>query len=275
MLFIVRLAAIIIFINILYMFNANAGCKRIISLAPSITETLFYMGLGNNVVGVTRYARWPKKVSTIPKIGGYYDVNFESLINLKPSVVVMTYRQNRLASQIKKLHIKTLIVHHNSIYNIINSINTIGRYCGNYKKSSIMSGKLKKEIYNIKQKYKNYPHRKILICFGSPGTSTIIVAGNKSIYGDIIKIIGAKNIYQGNLSWANMSLSSIIKLNPYAIFILGEKKRDTKSITNWKKLPIKASLHNRIYTLSKNIYITPSPRIIDVIKNIAFLLYKN
>ena len=269
-----HLIAIIIFMNILFLHSAYAECKRVISLAPSITETLFYMNLGRSVVGVTRYARWPEAVKNIPKIGGYYDINLESIINLKPDVVMLTYRQMELAKKIRKLHIKTLILHYDSIKNIINSIYTIGRYCDAQSNAKSAAELLKKQIDSIMKKYKNGNHHKILICFGYPGISPIVAAGNKSIYGDIIKIIGAQNVYQGSLAWPTIPLSSIIKFNPYAIFVLGNPKTGSKSILKWNQLPIDAVKNHRIYLLSRNIYLVPSPRIVQVMKNIAKLLYK-
>jgi len=260
--------------NIFFLHSAYAECKRIISLAPSITETLFYMNLGRSVVGVTRYARWPKAVKDIPRIGGYYDINLESIINLKPDVVMLTYRQMELVKKISKLHIRTLVLHYDSIKNIINSIYIIGRYCDAQADAKSAAGLLKKQIDSISKKYKNGNHRKILICFGYPGISPIIAAGNKSIYGDIIKVTGAQNVYQGSLAWPTIPLSSIIKINPYAVFVLGDLKTGSKSILKWNQLPIDAVKNHRIYLLSRNIYVTPSPRMVQAIKNIAKLLYK-
>ncbi len=272
--FVARSLMIIIIINIFFSYNVYAQCSRIVSLAPSITETLFYMNLGRSVVGVTRYAKWPKAVKDIPKIGGYYDINLESIINRKPDIVMLTYRQVKLAEKIRKLHIKTLVLHYGNIRNIIDSINIIGEYCNAEVKANNAAGLLKKQIDNISKKYKNSRRRKILICFGYPGISPIIAAGNRSIYGDIIRIIGARNVYQGSLAWPDISLSNIINLNPYAVFVLGSSKMDNKSILSWNRLPIDAAAHHRVYLLEQNIYITPSPRIVQVIKNIAKLLYK-
>ena len=68
---------------------SDAPCERIVSTAPSITETLFALGLGERVVGVTRYCRYPAEALAKPKIGGYFDPNFEAIVGLKPDVVIV------------------------------------------------------------------------------------------------------------------------------------------------------------------------------------------
>ncbi len=81
-------------------------CRRIVSMAPSITETLYALGLGDRVVGVTRDCHYPPEVENVKKtgnVGGYYDPNFEAIVALKPDLVIMLEEQARALPNFEKL----------------------------------------------------------------------------------------------------------------------------------------------------------------------------
>ena len=63
--------------------------KRVVALAPSITETLFALGLGEKVTGVTRFCTYPPEVQLVTKVGGFLDPNYEVIASLKPDLVVL------------------------------------------------------------------------------------------------------------------------------------------------------------------------------------------
>src|SRR5947208_11643805 len=83
-----------------------AGAQRIVSTAPSITETLFAMGLGPRVVGVTTYCKYPPEVLKLPKIGTFLKPDVESIVALHPDLVVVEKNLNRLPEQLAQLHIR-------------------------------------------------------------------------------------------------------------------------------------------------------------------------
>ncbi|HNT28447.1 MAG TPA: helical backbone metal receptor, partial [bacterium] len=77
-----------------------APCSRIVSLAPSVTETLFELGLGSRLVGVTRYCTWPPEALKIPKIGGWHDPSLEAVIGVRPDTVLHLPEQNGIAAKL-------------------------------------------------------------------------------------------------------------------------------------------------------------------------------
>lgn len=87
-----------------------AAPQRIVSTAPSITETLFAMGLGSRVVGVTVYCAYPEQVRSLPKIGTFLKPDVEAIVALHPDLVVVERQGNRVAEQLKLLHIPTVEV---------------------------------------------------------------------------------------------------------------------------------------------------------------------
>ena len=100
---------------------------RIVSMAPSITETLFALGLGHRVVGVTRFCDFPAEVAGLPRVGGHFDPNLEAILRLQPDLVVLMTEQGDLADSLDQTWAYTVLaVGDNSIEEILDGIDTIG-----------------------------------------------------------------------------------------------------------------------------------------------------
>ena len=89
---------------------AISSPQRIISLAPSITETLFAIDAGDRVIAVTDYCQYPAKVKNLPKVGGYLDPNLEQIVRLQTDMVILLERQHALKKQLQQLGIQTLSI---------------------------------------------------------------------------------------------------------------------------------------------------------------------
>ncbi len=104
-----------------------AGAQRIVSTSPTITETLFAMGLGPHVVGVTIYCKFPAEVEKLPKIGTYLKPDVEAIIALKPDLVVVHKQSNHLAEELARLHVPFVEVESQNLEAIYVGTREIGR----------------------------------------------------------------------------------------------------------------------------------------------------
>jgi iron complex transport system substrate-binding protein len=103
---------------------------RIVSLAPSVSELLFALGLGGRVVGVTTYCRYPSEVLALPKIGGYLTPSYEALAAVRPDLAVLLPEHDDVRRNVEMLGIPVLRVDHTHIAGILESATTIGERCG-------------------------------------------------------------------------------------------------------------------------------------------------
>ena len=110
--------------------NKNVPCQRIVSTAPSITETLFELGLGENVVGVTENCLFPEASKSKPKIGKAFDINSEAVAALRPDTVFVLSAYGELAGKLQSLGIKTVVVEQSTVRGFIDSINIFSKTCG-------------------------------------------------------------------------------------------------------------------------------------------------
>src|SRR5882724_7574939 len=100
--------------------------QRIVSTAPSITELLYALGLGDRVVGVTRFCRYPPEAQSKPKIGDYTAPNLEAIAALRPDLVVIQTNPMKLADRLATLKLHVLEVNQDSIAAIYKSIHDVG-----------------------------------------------------------------------------------------------------------------------------------------------------
>ena len=90
---------------------AGGSCSRIVSMSPSITETLFALGLGERVVGVTRYCNYPPEAKALPQIGGWLDPSYEAIVALRPDLIVTREGSDQSTATLRQLGLDTLVVH--------------------------------------------------------------------------------------------------------------------------------------------------------------------
>ena len=262
---------ILLFPTLLFSYN------RIISLAPSITETLFFVGAGDQVIGVSRFCQYPKEAQKKEKIGGYLDINYEKIIQLKPDLVLCLDTDKTVQKEFKKLNIPVTAITQTTLEEIKESILTIGKLTGHEREAK---NKLKEIEKNIKQKHLASKNSVLLIVGRSTGNlNQIYVAGNKGFYNEIISLSGATNAFSSKIKipYPVINMESLLTLNPDIIIELidnrGTKKTIKQKRKDWKTLPsLKAVKNNHIYYLQKDYSTIPGPRIFKLVKDIHNIL---
>jgi iron complex transport system substrate-binding protein len=248
--------------------TATKHYHRIVSFAPSITETLFALGLGDRVVGVTRFCTYPPQVKNLPKIGGYLDPNYEMILSLKPDLVLLLKEHSMLVDFLKKNFIDYKVIDNENIGAILQSFHTIGGLCGKTGEADALVQSIRSEISNVPQ----LQHRpRILFCIGrdNPGTgaiSKVYIAGPKSFYSQLILYSGGENAFRDSLLiYPSFSSEGIIRLAPDIIIdlmasIAGTQPEKLKQ--DWATLDMVPAVKNRLVFCPTQEYMTiPGPRI--------------
>src|SRR6476660_6761644 len=121
-------------LTILWLATAALVCgqppQRIVSTAPSITELLYALGLGDRVVGVDRFSRYPAEALRKPKIGDYANPNLETIAALRPDLVIIPANPVKLAERLGVLRLKVLELDQESIAKLYDSIRMVGQETG-------------------------------------------------------------------------------------------------------------------------------------------------
>jgi iron complex transport system substrate-binding protein len=248
---------------------------RIVSLAPSITETLFALGLGDRVIGVTTYCTYPPEVKQIEKIGGYSDVNIEKIVSLHPDIVILTPEHTSQKDALERFNIRTLTVNPSSFEKICCSFSSIGSIFNVVSRADSLITVFKKYMQPIQSQ--DTSRLSVLLCVGreAPGSGSvksIFAAGVSTVYNQIIEAAGGRNAFRDSIPmYPSLSYEGIIALKPDIIIdaaaTMGEFNCD-QLVEDWKGLGrVKAIQLNNVFCIQKEYATVPGPRILLLIED--------
>ncbi len=247
--------------------------ERIIALAPAISEIVFALDKGDELVGVSEYASYPKEVQKITKVGGYSNPSLEKIFSLNPSLVIGQQHYEKTLTQLNKLGIKTLSVEFSTIKSIKDSISKIAKVL-NADPSPLLKP-INKALINTH--HKKSTQEKVLIVYGLSLDMHrgFYIAGHHIFYEDIIKACGAKNAYTGKLlSQPVLHYEGLIQANPDKVILLYHNATDgqvnfQKAKELWYNIPINAAKNKKIYIMNKDYLSIPSHRVAQTITDIC------
>ncbi len=217
--------AIIIFLLILFLCNSLYAYERIVSLAPSITEILYALGLEKKIVGVTNFCDYPPQVKKKPRIGGMTNPSIEAVMYLKPDIVIMTTDGNpkEFKEKLSNLNIKSYVFKARRIYELPEGIRDLGIFLGVRDKAEVIAGRIEdtikkyKSLISLNDTHISIQNKKaIFIIWPEP----LIVAGPETAIDDTLNLLGWENIAHDTLSkYPKFSIEEIIHRSPDVIFI--------------------------------------------------------
>jgi cobalamin transport system substrate-binding protein len=256
------------------------NCKRIISLAPSITEILFQLGLGPNVVGVTRYCDYPPEARDKPRIGGYYNPSYEAIYSHNPDLVILLTEHENPEKYLTKLGLNILKSDHNTIEGILQSIDAIGTLCNVAQKARAITSAIKDRIEIIRRSTSALNRPRVVISIGrNMGSGTlkdIYAAGKGGFYDQMIELAGGVNAYHGvKIKFPVLSTEGIIRLDPEVIIDMipdmAENNWDEKTILKqWANMAeVDAVKNGRVHVFDDDYVVTPGPRFILLLEKLA------
>ncbi len=248
--------------------------KRIISLAPNMTEILFAMGLGDRIVGITNFCDYPEEAKKKQKIGGMSNPSLEAVVSLKPDIVVMTTDGNpkEFEERLHSLKIRTYVFKARRLLELPGGIRDLGTPLGVKNKADELAKEIEVKINKLAVG-KNSKLRKILfIVWPEP----LIVAGPGTAIDDAITVLGYENIAsKAKASYPKYSIEEIIRQSPDVIFI-GRGHVNMKEVSKGllKRLAIVPAVKNgSVFYVSDSLY-RLGPRVIKGIEEIADCLIK-
>lgn len=258
---------------------ANYPPKRIISLAPSNTEILFALGLGQKVVGVDQYSDYPPEVQERVKagnltiVGSFVNINVETVIGLKPDLILAFGGVQRpIVERLEELGQTVVVLYPKSFEGVLHDIILVGKATGKVDEAKTLVANIQKKAQEIVNKTKDlYRPRVYLEYFSDGGYWTF--AGDS--YGnELIYMAGGINIFAGfQGTYISVSTEEIVKANPEIIIITKGriKPEDIKNRPGWDK--IYAVQHNKIYEIDENIISRPGPRLIEALEELAKIIH--
>ncbi len=254
--------------------------QRIVSLAPSLTETLFALGVGDRVVGVTRYCADPPEVEQLPKVGGYLDPNFEAIVALRPDLVVSIPSSDETARRLESLHLPVVSVDQHDVSGVTESISTLAEICGVPDRGEVLRAAVESRLRAVSERVaaSDLPRVAVVVGhdIGGGAVRTVWAAGPDTFYDGVLEIAGGVNAVEGGLvRYPEFSREGLSVLDPDVVLdvIAGVEDRglDLVSIRDgWRQLTeLRAVREDRIRVLSGDVMVVPGPRLPEMVEAIA------
>ena len=250
--------------------------QRIVSLAPSITETLYYLGLGDRVVGVTQFSYYPPEATLKPKVGSYVDVNVEKILTLSPDLVIGTMDGNEPEKVylLEEAGIPVFVINPRNVRQAVETVATVGHVCGISEKGAALSLQLSKRVDDIIAKIRG---REKPLVFLQINLKPIMTVNRNTYIHDLIELAGGENITKDEpITYPRISLEEVIQRKAEVIIIIfmerdGQFEQAKLEWQRWTTIP--AVKNGRVHLVNPDIIDQPSPRVVEGLEALARLFH--
>ena len=245
--------------------------QRIVSLAPSITETLFFIGAGDKLVGVTKWADFPPAVENITRVGGYGQyANLEVIASLQPDLIIADDYSLSILSDLEKIA-PVVVVTAKSIEEVYQKIELLGKITNREEAAKAIVADMKARVSYVTSMVAGQPRPRVLfITWWNP----LYVPGNGTFQHDLIELAGGENIFADTQGWAQVSLEQVLARNPEVIILSAHAGVTAEELCETELVNTDAVKNGRVYTISDdNLVSRPGPRIVYGLEEIAGYLH--
>jgi cobalamin transport system substrate-binding protein len=245
--------------------------KRVVTVAPALTEMVFALGQDHRLVGNTKFCNYPEAAKKITRIGGFVDVNLELLIKQAPDVIFI-YPENYQKIKILEQKAQLVQVNHTNLNDIFVSIEVIAKALDVNEAGNKLVANIKGELDQIRAKVKGKKRLKTLLIIGrnADKLTNMYIIGKKDFLSELMEIAGGVNAYQGEINYPSISVESVVAMNPDVIMELSvfhegiDKKRVLKMWQDYHF--ISAVKNNRITIIQDSVWLIPGPRVPEIAK---------
>ena len=250
--------------------------KRLIALAPNLTEILFALGLGDRVAGVTNHCNYPPEASLKPRVGSYIHLNVEQIISLSPDLVIGTVDGNEryILDLLEQAHIKVFFVNPRDVRQTIATISTVGLVCGVPENARQLSGNLTLRVNRVVEV--TSPRKKPLV-FLQIHIQPIMTVSKNTVHHDLILLAGGDNMTADEpVTYPRISLEEVIRRKPEVILVSsmereGRFEKARQDWLQWTSIP--AVQKGKVHLIDSDLIDRPSPRVVDGLEIMAKLLH--
>jgi iron complex transport system substrate-binding protein len=250
--------------------------KRVVSLAPSLTETMYALGLQDILVGDTNFCDYPADAMKKHKVGGAINPNLEEVASLHPDLVLVTKGLNRLetVSALEQMGIPAYATDPHTVEEIVSSSRRLAEVLGAPAAGISLADELDARLAELKQRLAGVaPTRVLFVVWTEP----LISVGQHTFVADALRYAGAVSIVESRQDWPQMSLEEVVHLQPeYLVFASSHSegvRRDLETLAQrpgWKSLE---AVKNRKFAVVSDAINRTAPRIVSAIEDLARQLH--
>jgi iron complex transport system substrate-binding protein len=252
--------------------------RRIVSLVPSVTETLFAIGAGPQVVGVSSYDREPPEVARLPRVGALIDPNVERILSLRPDLLIVYASQSDLREQMRRAGIETWPFAHAGLADVARVTTEIGVLTGHPREAEALAASITGQLARVRGSVAGHDRPKVLLVFGREPLAlrNIYASGGIGFLHDLIDVAGGVNVFADVRRESVQATTELILARAPEVIIelrpegLSDASREQGERAAWSALAAVPAVRNgRVHFLSGSEFVVPGPRIGAAAEKIA------
>ncbi len=236
--------------------------RRIVSLAPSATETVYALGAEDRLVGVTSFCNYPPEAQKKEKVGSYYLPSLEKIVAAKPDLVVLSAPgQEQTQAKLEGLRLKVVVLNPRTSGETLESFRLLGKVLDLEARAESLVLRVRAQLDSVRAKAQAQADPPLV--FVEVDSAPLFTCGGKSFLGELVRIAGGRNLFEDlPRDYAVVSAELVVTGKPDVILIVhpNAKARDVKERLGWGAIP--AVKEKRVYDgLDEDILTRPGPRI--------------
>jgi len=259
--------------------NIDSIPQRIVSLAPSNTEILFALGLGDRVAGVTEFCDYPEAARAKPKVGGFSTVDIERVVALEPDLILASsVHEVKVIPVLENVGLTVVALAPKTVDGVLASIILVGEVTGRSREAIRLVTSLEERIKTITDKMDGLPEGQRPRVFYITWHDPLMTPGSGTRHDDLISKAGGTNIARALTGYAAISLEAVIDANP-EVMIAGVGMGTGKDLpfqfikTEPILMDTDACINNRMYKIDVDLVGRPGPRIVDALEKFAEFIH--
>lgn len=248
--------------------------RRIVSLAPSLTEILFALGAEDTLVGVTDYDNYPPQVREKPSVGGGIDPNLEVIVALRPDLVLVAADANRWGTlvQLERLNIPVYGVKPIGVEGVLDSIEKVGEAVGRRQQAEALIAEMRDRLNAVSEKVGELAKPKVLYAVW---IDPLIVAGRDTVIHDLIRLAGGANAVRER-GFPRLSLEAVFDHPPDLILLAFDRgglgyREVLPHLPGWEDMP--AVRQGAVRVIDASLMNRPGPRIVEAVEILGRVLH--
>lgn len=238
--------------------------RRIVSLAPHITETLFAAGAGERIVGAVAHSDYPLAARKLPVVGGYNNIDIEAVIALRPDLVIAWQSGNRNAhlDRITALGIPVYVNEALSIEGVARSLEAFGRLAGTDTSAREAARHFRGRATELAARYRDRPPVRM---FYQIWNTPLMTVNGEHLISDVMRLCGGQNVFADLPMLApRISVEAVLAADPEAIVASGMNATRPEWLDQWRRWPgLAANAHGNLYFIDPDLIQRHTPRILD------------
>lgn len=250
-------------------FELTEPPKRIITLAPNLTEMIYALNQEDRLVGNTLYCNYPKEAEKITKVGDMLTMNYEVILSLKPDLVFITVEGNTKDNydRLKEFGINVFVSNPRNYNDIKQTFLQFGKIFDVYESADSIIKTWDKQLSEIRSQIGNRKKSALFLAAITP----IMAAGRTTFINEFIEICGLENIVkESKINYPVFSREEIIKVDPDYIIYASKEELTKKYLTDiyaeWENLS--AVKNDNIIFVDPDLFFRPGPRFVEAVKTL-------